>query len=161
MEMERLKTMYSTKYGCNVSLVRTQNGSSEVLTLIKESRRPSVLLSKEYEFWSNGGKQISRYSGVRAIPTSTITTRDRKPISFDVFLTRNHVLKGKFLPDGTAMPVAGVSLNQKTSQSVENYVKKASDILLKLVDKKLTPMSKKLVNKSMNFIIWDGFSSIR
>lgn len=150
--MEILKTMYSTKYGCNVSLARIKQGNREVLTLTKESKHLSVLLGKEYENLSNGLRQIKRYKGLRAIPTSIITLKNGKPTSFDVFLNRDQLLKGAFLPDGTVMPVAGISLKRTTTPSVAGYVKKATDTLLKLSEKNLEPMSKKLINKSMNFI---------
>ena len=57
--MEILKTMYSTKYGCNVSLARIKQGNREVLTLTKESKHLSVLLGKEYENLSNGLRQFT------------------------------------------------------------------------------------------------------
>lgn len=85
MKTEVLKSLYSAKHNCKLSLKRTKSDGSAILSLVKHQNGEEIpVLQKSYDILPNGGALVTRFSkdGDKFIPSTTIILENNRVRDF-------------------------------------------------------------------------------
>ncbi len=85
MKTEILKSLYSAKHNCKLSLKRTKYDDSSVLSLVKHQNGVETpVLQKSYDILPNGGALVTRFSkdGDEFVPSTTIILENNRVRDF-------------------------------------------------------------------------------
>lgn len=85
MRTEILKSLYSAKHNCKLSLKRTKYDDSSVLSLVKHQNGVETpVLQKAYDILPNGSALVTRFSkdGDKFVPSTTIILENNRVRDF-------------------------------------------------------------------------------
>lgn len=85
MKTEILKSLYSAKHNCKLSLKRVKSNDSSVLSLVKHQNGVETpILQKSYDVLPSGGALVTRFSknGDEFVPSTTIILENNRVRDF-------------------------------------------------------------------------------
>lgn len=143
MRTEILKSLYSAKHNCKLSLKRTKYDDSSVLSLIKHQNGVETpILQKTYDFLPNGSALVTRFSkdGDEFVPSTTIILENNRVRDFLIHksngdnicasMTKGKVhsatIDEKIMMNGSGITKEGITpMAQRFLKLIEKFIPKS------------------------------------
>lgn len=145
MRTEILKSLYSAKHNCKLSLKRTKYDDSSVLSLIKHQNGVETpILQKTYDFLPNGSALVTRFSkdGDEFVPSTTIILENNRVRDFLIHKSNGDSICGSMtngevhsaMVDEMAMCLGSGITKEGTTPMAQRFL----NLINKILPKKLS-----------------------